>query len=283
MPSSSGSIKSMKLYQHVERVEKELHAQGLDDSDPLAPAILESLDQLHYHGRSAVLEAIEHLDLQPESRVLDVGSGLGGPARVIASEAGCQLTAVELQNDLNRLAESLTRRCGLDDRIEHRRADVLTADLPAHAFDALVSWLTFLHIAERETLLSRCYRRLRPGGRIWVEDFFARRDLSEEESALLANGVFCQRLDSLDDYRTLIKEPGFRDIDFTDMTESWSEFVSSRLAAFREDRARFTGLHGKGAYSSLETFYSVIDRLFSSGALGGLRWTAARPLDPIQR
>jgi len=279
MPNRSGTIKSMKLYQHVERVERELQAQGLKDSEPLDPAALESLDQLHYHGRSAVLEAIEHLELKPESRVLDVGSGLGGPARVIASETGCQVTAVELQNDLNHLAASLTQRCGLDGRIEHRRADILTADLPTHAFDALVSWLTFLHIPERETLLSRCFRRLRPGGRIWVEDFFARRALSEEESGLLANEVFCQRLDSLDDYRASIEEARFQDIDFRDMTESWGEFVGSRLEAFREDRSRFAGIHGEAAFLALEAFYSVMDRLFSSGALGGLRWSASRPTE----
>jgi len=277
MPNRSGTIKSMKLYQHVERVERELHAHGIGVNDPLEVATLETLDQLHYHGRSAVLEAIAQLDLRPESRVLDIGSGLGGPARVIASEVGCQITAVELQDDLNRLARSLTRRCGLDDRIEHRRADFLTASLPASEFDALVSWLTFLHIPQRETLLSRCLRRLRPGGSILVEDFHARRELTEEERELLAHEVYCERLDSLGDYRALIEEAGFETIDCRDMTESWTDFVQSRLAAFLEDRERFERVHSEEAFVALEAFYRVMDRLFSSGALGGLRWTAQRP------
>jgi len=279
MPNRPGTIKSMKLYQHVDRVERELSEQGLDAGEALDVAALESLDQLHYHGRSAVLEAIEELGLDRESRVLDIGSGLGGPARVIASEVGCRVTAVELQDDLNRLAQSLTRRCGLADLIEHRRADVLTASLPTREFDALVSWLTFLHIPERETLLRRCHQRLRPGGRILVEDFFARRELSDEESALLADEVFCQRLDTLPAYRELIKEAGFEGIECQDMTESWRQFVGERLAAFRNDEERFSRVHGQDAFEALETFYRVIDQLFTSGALGGVRWTARRSKD----
>jgi len=277
MPKRTGTIKTMKLYQHVERVERELDEQGLSDSDALEVEALETLDQLHYHGRSAVLEAIEWLELRPDSRVLDIGSGLGGPARVIASEVGCQVTAVELQDDLNRLAQSLTRRCGLDDRIEHRRADILTASLPSSEFNAVVSWLTFLHIPERESLLTRCFRRLKPGGRILVEDFFARREPSEEERELLAHEVYCQRLDTLDDYRDLIEEAGFDQVQCHDMSASWTGFVAERLEAFRQDQGRFSRVHGNDAYQALETFYSVMNGLFSSGALGGLRWTARRP------
>lgn len=269
----------MKLYQHVERVERELWTRGLGDGAALDTLTLEPLDQLHYHGRSAVIEAISQLGLGPDSRVIDVGAGLGGPARVIAEEGGCRVLAVELQDDLNGLATSLTQRCGLDGRIEHRRADFLSASLPFSEFDALVSWLTFLHIPERETLLTRCYQRLKPAGRILVEDFFARRELSDEEREQLAHEVYCQRLDSLDAYRALIKQAGFEAIDCQTMTESWASFVKSRLVAFRDDRERFERIHGEDAFLALETFYSVMDRLFSSGALGGLRWTARRPND----
>jgi cyclopropane fatty-acyl-phospholipid synthase-like methyltransferase len=212
MPNRPGTIKSMKLYQHVERVERELHAGGFSVDDRLEIETLEPLDQLHYHGRSAVQDAIEELELTPASRVLDVGSGLGGPARVIAAETQAQVTAIELQDDLNRLARSLTRRCGLDDRIEHRRADILTASLPAGEYDVVVSWLTFLHIPERESLLSRCLQRLRPGGRILVEDFHARRQLTDRERELLSDEVYCQRLDALADYRAMIEEAGFEAI-----------------------------------------------------------------------
>jgi hypothetical protein len=61
------------------------------------------------------------------------------------------------------------------------------------------------------------------------------------------------------------------------MTGSWTDFVQSRLITFREDRQRFERLHGQEAFLALETFYSVMDQLFSSGALGGLRWAARRP------
>lgn len=269
------SIKSMKLYQHVERVERELRARGLND-DVLDVADLEALDQLHYHGRLAVLEAIKILGLNSESSVIDVGSGLGGPARILASEAGCHVTAVELQGDLDQLASSLTKRCRLNDRVAHCHADFMSYEFPDAAYDALVSWLTFLHIPDRERLLERCVQSLRPGGQIFVEDFFARRSLEPDESELLAQEVFCQRLDSLPSYREQIEGAGFGRLECHDMTESWTSFVHDRLDAFRNDRIRFTELHGEAAYQGLDTFYTAMNRLFSSGALGGLRWTAQR-------
>jgi cyclopropane fatty-acyl-phospholipid synthase-like methyltransferase len=276
MTNSQAPIKTMKLYTHVERVERELAARGFGPDQLLTIEELFNLDQLHYHGPDAVRAAIHRLALKPGDRVLDVGSGLGGPARILAGEGECRVTAVELQEDLNRLAGSLTRRTGLDDRIDHRCEDFLTASLPESPFDALVSWLTFLHIPEREALLGRCHACLRPGGRILVEDFYARPGLSAEQQAVLAKDVYCTDLPSWQRYREQIEAAGFEAIEMEDMTTGWHRFVADRLDDFHQGRERFVTLHGQDAFEALRHFYSVIVELFGSGGLGGVRWSARR-------
>ena len=132
----------MKLYDRVERIHNELIALDIADGAPLTVEQLTPFDQYHYFGTEAVDEAIAALGLSAGMRVLDVGSGIGGPARYIAARSGAQVTALELQPDLDALAADLTRRCGLADLVEHRCGDIL--DGLGETYDAVVSFLCFL-------------------------------------------------------------------------------------------------------------------------------------------
>ena len=78
-------IAAMPLYTNLDRIERGLAAAGIGPRDPLPPEKLFALDQWHYHGTDAIRAAIEPLGLKPESCVLDIGSGIGGPARVQVS------------------------------------------------------------------------------------------------------------------------------------------------------------------------------------------------------
>ena len=88
----------MKLYSVPERrVRAELAARGLADAESLNAETVAEFDSMHYGGNKVVDECTEKLKLAPLSNVLDVGSGLGGPARRLASTAGWKVVAVELQ------------------------------------------------------------------------------------------------------------------------------------------------------------------------------------------
>ena len=87
MNDLSADIKSMKLYHHVDRVVNELRELGKDETGPLLVDELTAFDQLHYHGTEAVDEAIRATNIAEGSSVLEIGSGLGGPARYLASAA----------------------------------------------------------------------------------------------------------------------------------------------------------------------------------------------------
>jgi len=272
------NIKTMKLYHQVERVFNELTALGFGPGDPIDVDTLSAFDQYHYLGTEAVDEAARCLRLQAAAKVLEVGSGIGGPSRHLAHRYGCHMTALELQADLHRTGEELTSRCGLLPRVQHRLGDILDGVSPG-GFDGVVSWLTFLHIADRQTLYRRCFEALAPVGGLYVEDFYARGTLSEAELRMLSADVYCDHLPTLDQWDSGLRSAGFESIRIRDMTLPWTDFVAKRLGAYRTARKRNEKLHGEALVQDLEHFYTTMDRLFALGNLGGLRLWAWKPTE----
>lgn len=270
-------MKSMKLYAHVERIHNELRALGIGETEPLSVSQLTPFDQYHYFGTAAVDEAIEALGLRRGMRVLEIGSGIGGPARYLAATTGCELTALELQPDLHETARNLTGRCGLAQAIDHRLGDILHSTLAPGSFDAIVSFLVFLHIMERNRLFTICHRVLKDGGKLYIEDFVLNGSLSERQSQDLKVKVMCPYLPDEREYRRQIEESGLVVESFIDMTEPWTRFTAQRLDAFRAQRDRHLKTHGEAVTDGLDDFYGTVAGLFASGVLGGARVVARRP------
>jgi cyclopropane fatty-acyl-phospholipid synthase-like methyltransferase len=267
-----GVMKDMKLYHETERIHRELAAVGIGPGSPLKVANLTPFDQYHYHGTSAVDEAIAIAKIRDGMRVLDVGAGLGGPARYIAERTGAHVTALELQGDLNATGAELTRRCGLSHLVDHRCANVL--DGVDGSYDAIISMLCFLHIPERDNLFKVCRAALKSGGTLYIEDYGRRRNATPREAEDLARKVQCPYLPTTDEYHLHLKGAGFAVPAMSDMTKNWTAFTSSRLMAYRSDRPRHVALHGAELVDGLDDFYATVAGLFGNGLIAGLKITA---------
>ena len=274
---AASDIKSMRLYAHLERIARELAAAGIDPDGALTVDQLSPFDNLHYHGTDAMDRAIQELGIDAGNNIAEVGSGLGGPARYIAERTGCRVTALELQTDLDAVAQKLTRQCGLADRVTHRCGDVLDGPLEAGAFDAVVSWLALYHIADHAALFARIAEALKPSGHLYVEDISSRGDLTAEEAALLRDKLYGQSTPRLEVYGEQLADAGFTDIRLDDLSDDWAQFTHQRVLAYRANRDRHAALHGEETASDIEAFYDAVDRLFQSGKLGGLRAVARLP------
>jgi cyclopropane fatty-acyl-phospholipid synthase-like methyltransferase len=268
------AISAVPIYTHTERIANGLAARGIGPDDPLTPEDLYDLDQWHYHGVAAVRDAAARLGLGPSSRVLDIGAGVGGPARCLAHMTGCQVTALELQPGLNALGADLTRRCGLDGRVTHLCGDALDIALPDAGFDVVVSWMAILHIPDRPRLCARMARALRPGGQCHIEDLAMRAPFAAADLRNLHEGVFGISVSSIADYVADLRAAGFTDIAATDMTPDWAPFAAARLEAWRQDRPAVVRTQGEAAYAAQERFFAIIHQLWVSGSLGGVSLTA---------
>lgn len=271
MTQRPDDLKSMPLYRDVDRIYNELAAMGLDIDASISSADLAAVDQYHYHGTDAVDAAIAALNIGADDQVLEIGSGIGGPARHIAAMTDARVTALELQPDLNDLAQDLTRRCGLSDRVEHVCADVLDYSPGDMKYDAIVSWLTFFHIEQRDLLLSRCHAWLRTSGGLFIEDLFTRGEPTLAEAEELAEILYSRYLPDRDTYEAGFRSAGFSNLSVDDMSEDWRQFTHERYEEFCRDRERHEKVHGSVIVDGLESFYAAVDRLFSGGNLGGIR------------
>jgi sarcosine/dimethylglycine N-methyltransferase len=271
------AIESIPLYTHLDRINSGLAALGVGQADPISPEQLFPLDQWHYHGTDAIRAAADRLGLGPASRVLEIGSGIGGPARYLAHTTGCHVTALELQPKVHAVAADLTQRCGLSGRVLHLCGDALLHPIEDAAFDAVVSWLAVLHIPDRKRLYARIATALRPGGGCYIEDLCMLAPFAEADLRDLRAFVYGVSVTSIDANTDDLSAAGFIEVTATDETADWAPYAGARLAAWRANHAAYARTHGEGAYAAQELFYAVIARLFGSGSLGGVRLMARVP------
>lgn len=266
------SLKSSPLY----RVEHLLNRIREFGTGPLTVPQLLAFDQLHYLGTDTLDEMARTLSLDAGSAVLDIGSGLGGPARYLAWRYGCRVTGVELQEDFFRTSVELTARVDLSSRVDFVHSDMACVDLGGRQFDHALSLLVFLHIPERERLFAACARALRSGGLLYVEDFFQHRPFRPAEELALRETVACPYLPTEARYLADLREAGFDDIAWLDATPLWQPWVAARYERFRGERSNLIRLHGPALTEQLEHFYRVISELFAGGNLGGVKLCARR-------
>ena len=266
----------MKLYNNVDRVLNEIREIGKNDTEPLTVNELTNFDQLHYCGLEAVDFSINKLNIDSTKSILEIGSGLGGPARYIANKTGASVTALELQADQNNIAKILTSRCGLSAKVLHLCGDIISHKWNNKKFDAIVSWLTLFHIQDHQKLLNTCYKLLKPNGLFYAEDLYGTTEYNHEEIHELSTELFAQYLPSYQTYLSQLKLNNFNIIFSENMTNKWINFTKNRKLSYKKNMDRNLRVHGKKIVKSLSSFYKFIDDYFSGGKLGGIRVIAKK-------
>ncbi len=273
---AGGFAGGMPLHVRGDRIYRELAELGITPEQRLTPELLYPFDQFHYHGIDAVRAAAGLIGLGRDSRVLEIGAGLGGPARYLAHTVGCHVTALELRHEMHDIALDLTRRCGLRSLVTHIQGDALSCPIEVAGFDATVSWMAVHHIPERPRLMARLAQALRPGGHVYIEDLVLRDVTSREDYATMRTMLHAATLTDAEDLAQELEDAGFDEIDMTDMTPSWGTFCRVRTRAFSEHFDRQAHVHGEDMATNILQFFSDVERQFSSGRLGGVRISARR-------
>ncbi|MEM7338205.1 MAG: methyltransferase domain-containing protein [Actinomycetota bacterium] len=154
----------------LSRIEAGLAAAGV--TGPLSVEALAPVDEFHTGGRPATEHVLDHLDLHANDRVLDVGCGIGGAARLCAERHGCEVVGVDLTESFVATAQALTERVGLADRVQFLTADATALDpgLIGDGFAAAYQLHVGMNIADKAAHLTGLANAVRPGGRIGIYD-----------------------------------------------------------------------------------------------------------------
>jgi MPBQ/MSBQ methyltransferase len=143
------------------------------DIDHLTPDDLAPVDEFHGGQRPATVRLAELVGFTGTERVLDVGSGLGGPSRYLAWHFGCHVSGVDLTAEFVRVAEMLTRRTGLVDKVDYRQGNALELPFEDASFDVVWSQNASMNIADRDRLYREMHRVLKPGGKLALQEVAA--------------------------------------------------------------------------------------------------------------
>jgi ubiquinone/menaquinone biosynthesis C-methylase UbiE len=181
--------------------------------DDLAPA-----DHFHSGGKGATERLARLAELRPGMRVLDVGGGLGGPARTLAARHGCRVTVVDLTESYVRAGAALTARLGLGDRVTHRVGDALALDLRGETFDVVWTQNSGMNIPDKEQLYAGFARALRPDGLLALQEPMAGPVQPVVFPVMWARDAGASFLRAPGEMRTVIEAAGFQTRAWDDVT-----------------------------------------------------------------
>ncbi len=207
-----------------------LRAAGKDPDAP-HPDDLAPVDQFHTGGKEATLRLARRAGIAAGMRVLDLGGGLGGPARTLAREIGCTVTVLDLTEEYCRAGELLTERTGLADRVTFRHGDATAPPFADGSFDAVWTQHSSMNIADKATLYAEAYRVLRPGGRLALHEVMAGPVQPLHFPVPWAREPAVSFLQPPDAVRAILRDAGFNEIFWEDETAASVVRDHARIAA----------------------------------------------------
>jgi MPBQ/MSBQ methyltransferase len=226
----------------AEAIRDALRRRGKDPDHP-SLADLAPLDEFHTRGRAATLELAEKVGLAKDSLVLDIGSGLGGPARLLAATYGCRVIGIDLTEAYCRTAATLTQWVGLADRVSFRHGNALDLSFADYQFDVVWTQHAAMNIADKATLYAEAHRVLKPGGKLALYDVLQGDGGALRFPVPWAGEPAVSHLVAPDALRQLLTGAGF-DIaswrDTTDVARAWFAETARRI---REKGAPPLGLN----------------------------------------
>ena len=242
----------------------------------LTEAVLQRYDQDHFGGLEAVDRLADKAGIGAGMHVLDVCSGMGGPARYLAYRLGCRVTGLDITASRHKGAVRLTKLVKLDHLVDFRLGNALAMPFADASFDAVIGQEAFVHVPDKPRLIAECARVVRPRGRVAFTDILRRNRLTRETFARLQREMTFQSLESLAGYAALLAANRCEVIAQDDLSDLWAEILVQRLAMYRSLEATTVARFGAEHFKRWDDTYAFFVGLYAEGQLGGGRLVARR-------
>ncbi len=257
----------------TDRILKAIVAAGID-AERIAPEQLAPVDEFHIGGRAATIHAVSKMGLTAADHVLDVGCGIGGATRYLASSVGCRVTGIDLTPEYIAAAEELARRTGLAGRVAYRVASALAMPFQDGAFDAAITLHVAMNIADRAGLYGEVARVLKPGAVFCIYDVMKGGNEALKFPVPWAESPATSHLTTPQETQALLRDADFEVGEHEDRTAFALDFFRQTLASAAAGVPPF-GLHIMMGATAREKFQNMLANL-ENGAIAPTVMVARR-------
>ena len=260
-------------HQILEKVSRDGH-----DPNALTEAVLQDYDQDHYGGIESTERLANDASIEEGHSVLDVCSGMGGPARYLTFHRGCQVTGLDLTRSRVEGAKSLTSLVGLDHKVNYCLGDAQLMPFEASSFDVAISQEAMLHVPDKAAVIAECARVLKPDGIVSFTDLTRNDRLDPATMAKLGPALASVNFATKAAYRYWLEAHEFEILDEFDRSEELKVILTERLAMYKKLGTQTRDRFGVEREKEWEEGYTFFVETVVAGRLGGCRFVA-RKLD----
>lgn len=176
-------------------------------------------------GAEEVAKIVEGIDLE-QKEVLDIGTGIGGPACLLVANHGAgRVTGIDVEKPVLERAAATVASFGLEDRIDLQLVTPGPLPFADASFDVVFSKDSIIHIPDKQTLFGEIFRVLKPGGWLAVSDWYCSRDPFTPEMEYWVESIDLSfAMKPIENDGGLLEAIGFRDCDTLDRNAWFAEF-----------------------------------------------------------
>ena len=207
------------------QIEKSAETVTINDLTPVS--------EFHIGGRAATTHLLDQVDMTAGSHILDIGCGVGGPARYIADHYNSRVTGIDLTPEFVDVGNTMCRWVGLSEQVTLQHGSALAMPFENAAFDGATMLHVGMNIADKAQLFAEIYRTLRPGAWLAIYDIMRISDDDLAYPVPWATDSSTSHLATPEQYQAAIQQAGFTNI----TTNSRRDFAITAFNKIRASRA----------------------------------------------
>lgn len=218
------------------------------------------VDEFHVRGAEVSRELVQEADLA-NLNVLDIGCGIGGPARMLAADYGCKVTGVDISPEFIRTAKKLSELVGLGNHTEFIVANALNLPFADGSFDAVWTQHVQMNIRDKAKFYSEIKRVLTDKGLLIYYDIFNQNGQDVSYPVPWANDASISFLGSIRNMETILKDLGFARVKITDQTQKATDFLLGLFEKLKKNGPPKLGLNVLMGNSTKEKLGNILKGL----------------------
>ena len=242
-----------------ENILERLKQQEVDISK-VSRGNIAGVDEFHVRGAEVSLELAKQVELK-NSKVLDVGCGIGGPSRMLADQFNCKVTGIDLCQEFIRTARGLSEIVGLQYNTEFLQASALDLPFNKGSFDVVWTQHVQMNISDKGKFYSEINRVLSDQGMLIYYDIFRKNSADVNYPVPWADNSSVSFLGTIKNMNNILIELGFNKFHTTDQTSKAILFLSDLFEKLKMNGSPKLGLNVLMGKSTGEKLLNILKGL----------------------